>query len=254
MSLEQDRQVSARAQRLEDFSGQLRARATVAEVLLLQHLKPLLGRRLRFQKQLALRYIADFYVPSAKVAVEVDGGYHGKGGQLTRDDRRDIFLFGKRNIIVLRFTNEEIYADPAGVASAIAQLCGNRIAERGLGPGFSHKKHGHLVACIRDGHCPRRLKCRCGHFAVCHRKWRNACTVAQCSCDAVLLTDRTAERIAALLPQLNLDPALVAVWRKRFLSPACAPEHGDGSAPIGTLTGATEMGLPSPSGEGADLP
>lgn len=61
-------------------------------------------------------YIVDFYAPHYRVAVEVDGGVHQD--QIDYDVKRDRQL-ADRDIVVLRFTNEQVLADPLGVTETI---------------------------------------------------------------------------------------------------------------------------------------
>jgi very-short-patch-repair endonuclease len=61
-------------------------------------------------------FVLDFYCPSAKLAVEVDGAGHNS----ERDAQRTAWL-NREGIRVLRFTAEEIERRPAMVLAAIAQ-------------------------------------------------------------------------------------------------------------------------------------
>ncbi|MEO6396420.1 MAG: endonuclease domain-containing protein [Devosia sp.] len=61
-------------------------------------------------------YVLDFYCPSAKLAIEVDGAGHDRAG----DERRTKWLAGE-GIRVLRFTAAEIEERPAVVLAKIAQ-------------------------------------------------------------------------------------------------------------------------------------
>jgi very-short-patch-repair endonuclease len=74
---------------------------------------------LRFRRQHPVGpFILDFYCPSAKLAVEVDGPVHA--GQEERDQRRTDWL-AKEGIRVLRFTMEDVEQRPAMVLARIAQ-------------------------------------------------------------------------------------------------------------------------------------
>ena len=54
-------------------------------------------------------FIADCYIPSKKLIVEVDGGYHEAWWQRQRDlFRTGTIILKNHEIRVLRFTNEEI--------------------------------------------------------------------------------------------------------------------------------------------------
>ena len=55
-------------------------------------------------------YILDFYVPSVKIAIELDGIQHGFDENKKSDDERDNFLRSK-GIVVLRYSNKDINFD-----------------------------------------------------------------------------------------------------------------------------------------------
>ena len=77
-------------------------------------------------------YILDFYIPSAKLAIEIDGRQH-KLAENRKDDRiRDEFL-NSLGIAVVRYTNDDIRDRFQVVAKDIL----NR-----LGLGYEDLKHG----------------------------------------------------------------------------------------------------------------
>ncbi|MBE7045816.1 MAG: endonuclease domain-containing protein [Ruminococcaceae bacterium] len=53
------------------------------------------------------RYIVDFYIPSAKIVIELDGEQHYIDDGLIKDAQRDEF-FSKNGIRVLRYSNRQI--------------------------------------------------------------------------------------------------------------------------------------------------
>ncbi len=72
-------------------------------------------------------YVLDFYCPSVKLAIELNGGQHGFDGQARRDARRTAVL-ESRGIKVLRFWNNEVNENFAGVLKTIhseVQASGN---------------------------------------------------------------------------------------------------------------------------------
>src|SRR5262245_5177190 len=78
---------------------------------------------LRFRRQHPIGpWILDFYCPSAKLAVEVDGAEHDMAPQIAHDPRRDAWL-SERGIRVLRFAASEILREDEldGVLSAIVE-------------------------------------------------------------------------------------------------------------------------------------
>jgi very-short-patch-repair endonuclease len=63
-------------------------------------------------------HILDFYCPTAKLAIELDGGGHNYYVSQIRDRTRSEFL-GRKGIIVLRFWNHQIRRDLDSVSRAI---------------------------------------------------------------------------------------------------------------------------------------
>ena len=64
-------------------------------------------------------YIADFYIPCARLVVELDGNQHGDDeDQVEKDARRDQFMT-ENGLRVLRFPNREIWKNFEGVCSDI---------------------------------------------------------------------------------------------------------------------------------------
>lgn len=53
------------------------------------------------------RYIADFYIASAKLVIELDGGQHNEDKAIRQDNARDAF-FQAHGITVLRYSNPYI--------------------------------------------------------------------------------------------------------------------------------------------------
>ena len=77
-------------------------------------------------------YILDFYIPSAKLAIEIDGRQHKLPEHLEQDRIRDEFLNGL-GIAVVRYSNDDIRNRFQAVAKDIL----NR-----LGLGYEDLKHG----------------------------------------------------------------------------------------------------------------
>ena len=74
----------------------------------------------KFRRQHSIkRYIVDFYAPSNKIAIEIDGDSHYTNRKLILDKNRDEAL-RKLNIITLRYTNQEINKNIIGVLEDIA--------------------------------------------------------------------------------------------------------------------------------------
>ena len=76
-----------------DRARRLRREMTLPEVLLWRALRRKTLGGLRFRKQHAMsQCVLDFYLPSARLAVEVDGEAHDRGANPERDARRDAWL------------------------------------------------------------------------------------------------------------------------------------------------------------------
>jgi very-short-patch-repair endonuclease len=68
-------------------------------------------------------YVLDFYCPSLRLAIELDGGQHTEVNHEAKDKQRDHWL-GERGIAVLRFWNSDINQNLNGVLEAIATKVG----------------------------------------------------------------------------------------------------------------------------------
>jgi very-short-patch-repair endonuclease len=67
-------------------------------------------------------FVLDFYCPSLRMAIELDGGQHAISPQ--PDHKRDAWL-SERDVTVLRFWNSDVIENTSGVLEAISA----RIAE-----------------------------------------------------------------------------------------------------------------------------
>ena len=104
---------------LRTFRKALRNHLTPAEAKLWTLLKgsQLAGRKFRRQHSVG-SYILDFYCPSERLAVELDGAVHDSAEAQAYDRERDLFLeqFG---IKVLRFENRLVFQQTEGVLMEI---------------------------------------------------------------------------------------------------------------------------------------
>ena len=107
-------------QEIEQAAQKLRKNLTPAETLLWEALrnKQLEGLRFRTQHPVG-NFILDFYCPSCKLAVEVDGLVHGY--QTDYDDARTAKLveYGYK---LLRFTNEQVMNNLPKVLAEIRRV------------------------------------------------------------------------------------------------------------------------------------
>jgi very-short-patch-repair endonuclease len=87
----------------------LRNHSTSAEATLWNYLKnsQLEGRKFRRQYSIKF-YILDFYCPSERLNIELDGQEHFEGYGLVQDEKRDEFL-KSLNIKILRFENKQVF-------------------------------------------------------------------------------------------------------------------------------------------------
>lgn len=70
-------------------------------------------------------YILDFYAPSIKLAIELDGGQHYEDQAILYDEKRTAFLKSV-GIKVIRFSNDEVNKNLNGVIARI-----KTVAEQG---------------------------------------------------------------------------------------------------------------------------
>lgn len=104
---------------LKDYRRNLRSNLTISEARLWKALKgsQLDGRKFRRQHSIA-NYIVDFYCPSEKLVIEVDGGYHRNESVQIADAKRDAYL-NSIGIKVLRVLNESVRSQLGMVLEAI---------------------------------------------------------------------------------------------------------------------------------------
>lgn len=111
---------------LKERRRRLRKQATPAERALWHMLRKrrLEGRRFRRQHSIG-PYIVDFYCPTEKLAVELEGAVHDDPARTDYDDRRAAFL-EKQGIRVVRFENEQVFDQPDVMLDAIAHHFGDK--------------------------------------------------------------------------------------------------------------------------------
>jgi very-short-patch-repair endonuclease len=97
----------------------LRKNATEPERILWRHLRNRNFAGYKFRRQHPFDdYVLDFYCPSVKLGIELDGGGHNyRAGQI-RDRTRSEFL-AHREIVVLRFWNHQVRRELDSVLQAI---------------------------------------------------------------------------------------------------------------------------------------
>jgi very-short-patch-repair endonuclease len=109
---------------LKTFRTKLRKHLTPAEAAfwLLVKNSQLDGRKFRRQHSVG-RYILDFYSPSERLAVELDGEVHFHEKAIEYDRERTVFMeqFG---IKVLRFENQIVFKAPEKIKARIREEFG----------------------------------------------------------------------------------------------------------------------------------
>ena len=102
----------------QELAKAMRREMTEAESLLWNRLRRNQCNRAHFRRQQVIDgFIADFYCHEAGLIVEVDGGVHET--TVDYDQMRDK-LIAARGLIVIRFSNDRIFADIEGVLNEIA--------------------------------------------------------------------------------------------------------------------------------------
>jgi very-short-patch-repair endonuclease len=122
----QNQRIRGTNPQVEQAARDLRKNLTPAEEYLWQALKSKQLNGLRFRSQHPVgNFILDFYCPSCKLVVEVDGSIH--------DDRQDYDLARTQSLeaygyFVLRFTNNEVLGELDTVLAKIAEVAAARIS------------------------------------------------------------------------------------------------------------------------------
>ena len=92
---------------LKIYSQQLRKNSTDAERLLWSKIRRQQLKSHFYRQKPIGNYIADFYCPSAKLIIEIDGGQHYEQNNIKADKIRERY-FNRLNLKILRFTNLDI--------------------------------------------------------------------------------------------------------------------------------------------------
>ncbi len=78
------------------------------------------GRKFRRQHSIG-PYIVDFYCPSARLVLELDGATHDDAGAQARDARRDLYL-ESLGLRVMRVRSSHVIKNTEGVLAHVAQV------------------------------------------------------------------------------------------------------------------------------------
>jgi len=104
---------------LKQFSQKLRKNMTDAEGRLWSRVR---GKQLKgyqiYRQKIIGDYIVDFYCPTAKLVIKLDGGQHYTDAGREKDGVRDEYLTGV-GLQVLRFSDREVLTQIDGVLEKI---------------------------------------------------------------------------------------------------------------------------------------
>jgi very-short-patch-repair endonuclease len=105
----------------KNFRRELRNNSTDAERKIWSILKNKQINGLRFLRQYSVgKYILDFYCPTIRLAIEIDGGQHNEEEEINYDNGRTLYL-KQNDIRVLRFWNNEVLNNIEGVWEKIME-------------------------------------------------------------------------------------------------------------------------------------
>ena len=106
-------------ERKVEFARQLRKALTPAEKKVWRWLRDRRFAHVKFRRQYPIGpFVIDFYSPSLKLAIELDGAVHHDEDQCLYDRRRERFLIG-HGIAMVRLDNETIEKQPEGAGDLI---------------------------------------------------------------------------------------------------------------------------------------
>ena len=107
--------------KLKSMARTLRTNLTDSEQRLWArlHRKQILGVQFYRQKPLG-KYIVDFYAPSVRLVVEVDGAQHLEAAQVKYDQQRTAYL-ERQGLRVLRFNDLEVLQELEAVVEEICR-------------------------------------------------------------------------------------------------------------------------------------
>jgi very-short-patch-repair endonuclease len=111
---------------LRAVARELRSKQTPAEQRMWRLLRDRRLRSLKIRRQFPIgSFVADFCCFELKLVVELDGEVHAEPRQVAHDENRDIYL-RSQGYMVLRFVNQRVFKDPAGVLQEIVEAAWQR--------------------------------------------------------------------------------------------------------------------------------
>jgi very-short-patch-repair endonuclease len=106
---------------LKQKARTLRSNMTDAEQKLWYYLRRKQIQNIQFYRQRPIEnYIVDFYAPSIKLVIEIDGAQHAETANMTYDENRTSHL-NQLGLNVIRFNNRQILLETNYVLESIHQ-------------------------------------------------------------------------------------------------------------------------------------
>jgi very-short-patch-repair endonuclease len=104
-----------------DLRRKLRHTMPPAEHHLWPHLRDRRLENCKFRRQYGIdRFVIDFYAPELKLAIEIDGPTHDSPEAKEYDAARQAYI-ESIGVVVVRFSNWQVYNDREGVLETIGQ-------------------------------------------------------------------------------------------------------------------------------------
>ncbi|MGE3318422.1 MAG: endonuclease domain-containing protein [Candidatus Berkiella sp.] len=108
--------------KLKPYSRDLRSNMTDAEHLIWSKIRRRQIEGIQFYRQRVISsYIVDFYAPTVKLVLEIDGSQHLEVEHLEVDKARDAFL-NNLGILVLRFDNNQVIFQLGSVIERVYEV------------------------------------------------------------------------------------------------------------------------------------
>jgi very-short-patch-repair endonuclease len=115
---------------LKKLSRALRANMTDAEQMLWHRIRRRQIQGVQFFRQKPLlAFVVDFYCPTAKLIIELDGGQHFEEHHQAQDQERDAAL-AELGLKVLRFDNRQVLSETDAVLAVIDEIVRGRVCSR----------------------------------------------------------------------------------------------------------------------------
>ena len=105
------------------FRQDLRKGMTSAEVVLWKMLKGRQIEGIKFRRQFGVGpYVLDFYSPTLRLGIELDGLVHFSEDGFVYDRQRTSYLWNEHRIRIIRFENKQVFEDPDLILDRIRQI------------------------------------------------------------------------------------------------------------------------------------